>query len=253
MNISFYTGVSGLSSYQEGMNMIANNVANVNTYGYKAIKPSFKDLVYTNMDTNGEKKFKVGHGVGMESADLSFKQGNMQQTGNEFDFAIVGDGFFAVNEDGVTKYTRNGVMSISVEDNVNYLCASDGSYILDSDGQNIEIPMKTVRNENGRTTTNDIDFSALQEKIGVYTFKNPYGLTPTNGGRFTPTDISGMPEALTDDNRSSVDILSSTLESSSVDMADEMAAMMLTQKAYQFSAKIVQTADQIEDIVNNLR
>ncbi|MFZ2538363.1 MAG: flagellar hook-basal body protein [Oscillospiraceae bacterium] len=253
MNISFHTGVSGLSSYQEGMNMIANNVANVNTFGYKPVKPSFKDLLYTNMDTNGDKKLPVGHGIQLAGANLSFKQGNMMQTGNEFDFAIAGNGFFAVDDKGATKYTRNGAMGISVQDDVNYLCSLDGSYILDGEGEKIEIPMKSVKDAKGDSTGTEIDFTMLQEKIGIYAFTNPNGLSPADGGRFMPTNVSGKAEALSAENRGSADILAYTLESSAVDMADEMAAMMQTQKAYQFSAKIVQTADQIEEIVNNLR
>ncbi len=177
----------------------------------------------------------------------------MLQTGNEFDFAITGDGFFAVDDKGVTTYTRSGAMGISVEDDVNYLCSLDGSYILDGDGEKIEIPMKSVKDSKGNTIGTETDFTALQEKIGIYTFTNPYGLTPMDGGRFIPTNVSGQAVALVDENRDSAGILAYTLESSAVDMADEMAAMMQTQKAYQFSAKIVQTADQIEEIVNNLR
>lgn len=259
MNISFYTGVSGLSAYQEGMNVIANNVANVNTNGYKPTKASFKDLLYTNMDIENEKKLPVGHGIRLSSVDLTLRQGTMLQTGGEFDFAISGNGFFAVDDKGTTKYTRNGAMGISVEGDTNYLAMLDGSYVLDSEGEKIEIPMEAIKKaENGQVEVGDkageqIDFTALQEKIGLYTFSNPHGLSPTNGGRFLPTTVSGQPQSLAEGNNDTAQLLTHTLESSAVDMADEMAAMMQTQKAYQFSAKIVQTADQIEEIVNNLR
>lgn len=253
MNISFHTGVSGLSAYQEGLNMVANNIANVNTFGYKPINPSFKDLVYTNMDTNNEKKFSQGHGVKLATADLIYKQGNPNQTGRELDFAIVGDGFFAVEDMGITKYTRNGAFALSVEGDASYLTNSDGAYILDGDGERIEATTKTVESADGKTTEQGIDYEALQEKIGIYRFPNPFGLTPMSGGNYLPNQISGQAEALTDENRESVDLLARTIELSAVDLADTMAAMMITQKAYQFSAKIVQTADQIEEIVNNLR
>ena len=253
MNISFYTGVSGLSAYQEGMNLISNNVANVNTVGYKPMAASFKDLVYTNMDTNSEEEILVGHGIKVDAANLSFQQGNMLQTGNELDFAISGNGLFAVDDKGVTKYTRNGAMTISVEGNEKYLCMNDGSYVLDNNGEKIEIPMKNITNDDGKVTGSEPDFSKLQDQIGIFTFANPHGLSPMDGGKYLPTNISGEAVSSLDETSNAGDLIAYTLESSGVDLADEMSAMMIMQKAYQFSAKVVQTADQIEEIVNNLR
>lgn len=262
MNIAFHTGVSGMTAYQEGLNLIANNVANTNTDGFKPQKETFRDLVNTNMDVHDREKLMYGHGVRTTGGDVIMRQGNMRATGNPLDFAIAGEGFFAVQNGNTVQYTRSGVMDISVEEDGNFLIATDGSYVLDGEGERITVPYKesepkkdadgNIINNGGEPTT-EVDFQALQDKLGIYTFVNPYGLTQNDGCKFSPSTISGAAVPLVDEQRANVDILSATLESSAVDMADEMVAIMQTQKAYQFSAKIVQTADQIEEIVNNLR
>lgn len=252
MNIAFYTGVSGLTTYQEALNVTANNIANVNTDGYKPAVSAFKDLLYNNMDTNGEKKHILGHGVKTTGSNLIFKQGNLRQTESQLDYAIVGNGMFAADYNGETYYTRNGMFEISVEKRGNYLVSSDGGYILDGDGRRIEIPYEEGADPDENPAAG-IDFSQLNDMIGIYAVSNPYGLLPADGTRFMTTDVSGEAVALTGKEREAIDLLSSTLESSKVDLADEMVAAMKYQKSYQFSAKMVQTADEIEEIVNNLR
>lgn len=256
MNVAFHTGVSGLMAYQEGLNLIAHNVANVNTDGFKSSQATFRDLVKTNMDVNGEEKYLYGHGVKSTGGALVMGTGNMRTTENPLDFAITGDAFFAVSTPtrGV-QYTKNGVFTVSVEQDGNYLIQNDGSYVLDNEGERILIPVVeakegAVEEEEGGLPK--IDYAALQEKIGLFTFANPYGFGQTDGTKFIANDISGEAVALTENERSGL-LRSNTLEASGVNMSDEMVAMMQTQKAFQFSAKVVQTADQVEEIVNNLR
>lgn len=252
MNIAFYSGVSGLAAYQEALNVTANNVANVNTDGYKPAVSAFKDLVYNRMDTNGEKEHILGHGVRTTGADLLFTQGNLRQTDIPLDYALVGNGLFAVEQNGEVYYTRNGAFTLSIENNSNYLVTADGSYVLDADGRRIAIPYEEGANPKENPAAS-IDYSALNEMIGIYSVSNPYGLLPADGTRFMTTLISGEAVALEGNARDSVDLLSGTLESSKVDLADEMVSVMKYQRSYQFSAKLVQTADEIEEIVNNLR
>lgn len=254
MNIAFHTGVSGLMAYQEGLNLIAHNVSNVNTEGFKPSQASFRDLVKTNMDIRGEEKFLYGHGVRSMGGNLTMNPGNMRTTDNPLDFAITGDAFFAVQTPtrGI-QYTKNGSFTVSVEEDGNYLIQYDGSYVLDSEGERISVSIE----EDGGNDTEEggipkIDYAALQEKIGLFSFANPYGLGQTDGTKFIANDISGEAVVLQEDQRSGL-LRSNTLEASGVNMSDEMVAMMQTQKAFQFSAKVVQTADQVEEIVNNLR
>lgn len=239
MNVSFYTGASGLIAYEKAMEQIAHNIANTNTVGYKSLRPEFTDLLYTEMYTN-EVKPQEGHGVKVRSADLLYGQGPLQQTWNALDFAIIGDGFFAVRgQDGTVEYTRNGAFDISVESSSGFLVDSMGRYVLDA-GQN---PIPLTRQENGT-----FDLTGLPDRLAVFRFDNPYELENVNGTSFRQTDRSGAPVVNTD-----VIIREQALEGSGVQLADEMTNMIVTQRAYQLSARVVQTADQIEELANNLR
>ncbi len=257
MNIAFCNGVSGLITYQQDLDVLAHNMANVNTNGYKETRMAFEDLLYTEMDTNGELKHLTGHGVRARSVDLLMDQGSPRQTNRTLDFAIMGEGFFAVERNGRIEYTRNGTMSIGMEEKDGYLVASDGGYILDSKGKRIKL-------ERDKTTDQFITDN-LVDKLGVYLFKNPYGLEQTNISSFVETPISGEPYVIEEpaaNNRRGQNneaekkpytILQMAVESSNVHLADQMVGMIVTQRAYQMNAKMVQTADQLEEIVNNLR
>ena len=249
MNISFYNGVSGMMAYQEGMDQISHNIANTNTAGYKPSRTAFDDLLYTRMAVNGEEDRLTGHGVRAAGSELIFRQGPVLQTGNALDCAILGEGFFSVERpDGSVEYTRSGAFDISVEGKKGYLVTSDGSYVLDGKGKRIDLERD---GDSGL-----FDLEGLSDRLGVYTFPNPYGLAPSSGSCFQETEASG--EA--DDGRGRrrteekpYQLVSGALEQSGVDLADEMVNVMITQKAFQFNAKMVQTADQVEEIVNNLR
>ena len=239
MNVSFYNVVSGLIAYEGALEQVAHNISNTNTVGYKALRPEFTDLLYTEMYTN-EVKPQVGHGVRLRSADLMYGQGPLQQTWNALDYAIIGDGFFAVQaQDGTIEYTRNGVFDISVEGSAGYLVDSMGRYVLDASEQ--KIPLE--RNENGT-----FKLDGLADKFGIFRFDNPYELLNVNGTSFRKTERSGEPVLNTD-----VLIREQALEGSGVHLADEMTNLIVTQRAYQLSARVVQTADQLEEIANNLR
>lgn len=239
MNIAFYNGASGLVAHQGAMEQVANNIANVNTVGYKPTRPEFDDLLYTKMYTNEEKPMG-GHGVKLSSADLLYGQASVQQTGIALDFALMTDGFFAVeNPDGERAYTRNGAFDISVEGKIGFLVDGEGRYVLDSKGQQISIPAKS---------DGTFDLDNLKDRIGVFQFSNPYGLEPVNNTVFRKTEISGE-AAPAQEYR----IREQALENSGVHLADEMTNMIVTQRAYQLSARIVRAADEMEEIVNNLR
>lgn len=254
MNIAFHNGVSGLIGYQQDLDVLAHNMANVNTNGYKETRSAFEDLLYTEMDTNGELKHLTGHGMRIRSVDLLMDQGSPRQTNSPLDFAIMGEGFFAVERNGRVEYTRNGAMGIGMEGNDGYLVASDGGYILDGKGQRIKLDRD--KETNLFATDNIVD------KLGVYLFSNPYGLEQTSQSSFVQTAISGEPYIYEGNvnkrgedgqNKSPYTVLQMAVETSNVHLADQMVGMIVTQRAYQMNAKMVQTADQLEEIVNNLR
>ncbi len=245
MNSSFYTGVSGLMAFQEYMNVIGNNMANVGTTGFKAVRPEFQDLLYSKLDVKSTEAL-TGHGVKADSRQLLFSQGNPNQTNRELDFAIIGDGFFAVERDGQVQYTRNGSFDISVESKSGYLVTSDGAYVLDNRGRRISL----LPQEDGK----GYQLSDVGDRVGVYFFENPYGLAPAAGSSFLETESSGP--AVSADRGEFADryrLLTSTLEQSAVSLSDEMVNLITAQRGYQISARMVTTSDEIEEVLNNLR
>lgn len=248
MNIAFYTGASGLRAYQNGVNVISHNIANIGTAGYKSTNSAFRELLYSNMDTNinreldEDDKNKVGHGVRFSGQDMLFNQGNLQSSEYPLDFAIAGECLFQIERDGTIEYTRNGQFDISVEGDGNYLITDDGAYVMDKYGNH----MKVMYDEYGHILNSD-----MAEEFGLYRFDNPYGLYRTNHSTFLPSSISGQPQRIDPDNANR--IYPSAYENSNVSLAKEMSDLIVTQKSYQFSAKVVQVADEIEEIVNSLR
>ncbi|MFT3951816.1 MAG: flagellar hook-basal body protein [Oscillospiraceae bacterium] len=247
MNNMFYTGKSGLSAYENAVNVTAHNIANTSTTGYKSTKANFRELVYNNMDINKndalteETSVKSGHGVRIYDDSLQFTQGELAKSDYPLDFALEGDGLFAVERDGAVQYTRDGTFDISVEAGGNYLVTSDGAYVLDANSQKIIVP---------DAADGTLDTGAVKNAIGVFDFTNPYGLQRAGDQSFYQTEISGEAQPM---EAGTYKLLESYTERSNVDIAKEMSDMIVLQRAYQFSSRVVQTADEMEDTVNALR
>ena len=248
MNIAFYIGRSGIMAHSNDLNISAQNVTNANTNGYKATSGVFRELVYNTLDQNfnkalaDEKKILNGHGTKVQSDSLQFSQGALQMTNYDLDFAIEGDDtLFAVERNGQVQYTRDGAFDASVEDDGIYLVTADGGYVLDNNYNRIKIPTDA---------NNKLEIGGLSQTVGVFFFTNPYGLERIDGQSFLPTDTSGEPTVAP---IGSYKVVQGAIERSNTNLAKEMSDVIVTQKAYAFSAKVVQTADEIEDIVNNLR
>lgn len=248
MNTAFYTGRSGLLTFQSALDNTGNNIANTNTAGYKASKSNFASLVAQEMYINGEEKPLTGKGVKISGTSLVFAQGTPQQTYHDLDFAIVGDGMFCVSNGNTREYTRNGAFQLSVNGSNSYLTTMDGAYVLDSKGSKITIKLDKE--------TKQPDLTGIKDKIGVYDVPNPEGLIPLSGNRYLASDTTGTIKALNSGSKNKnlpYELLSGSLELSGVSIMDEMTNMITAQRAFQLSAKVVTTADQVEEIVNNLR
>ncbi len=245
MNTAFYTGVSGMVAFQEHMNNTAHNMANINTKGFKGGITSFSDLIYTQMNQRaGDEQKLTGHGSKVSAIDINTTQAGFSMTGNQLDFAIDGEGLFALqNNDGV-RYSRNGEFTISAEGQRGYLVSAlDGAYVLDAIGRRIELPK--VNNSVG------FDVSNLTDRIGVYTFNNVYGLKRDAGSSFIETEQSGQAASITGSAR--YKMISGALENSNVQVSDEMLNVIQAQRAYQMNSTVVRTADEMEELINNLR
>ncbi|NLK40302.1 MAG: flagellar hook-basal body protein [Clostridiales bacterium] len=230
----FYSAGSGLSAFQKGVDNVANNLANVNTTAYKKQSVRFSDLLTSNLASPaGEEPqdLKVGNGVRASGTVALMSQGAPVQTGQALDFALICEGFFGVADaDGNLMYTRDGNFHISSEADGNYLVNGMGEYVIGRDGEKILVDEK---------------FS--QDKIAVFNFDNPYGLSIIGNNRYEATDYSGEAFAVEGV------LAQGYLENSNTDITVEISELISLQKAYQFNAKMIQTADEIENIINNLR
>lgn len=254
MNEAFYQGASGLRAQQQAMNIIGQNIANVNTHGYQKQNVSFQDLLHREMYTNAQGQPLTGAGVKNVDAGLTIGKGALKGTNSSLDFAIAGEGFFAVDNNGTIQYTRDGAFSIGMEGEKGYLTTLDGKYVLDKNKAKIEIEREKVKpsgdGNNTEETGSNFNFNNLTEKIGLFTFNNPSRLTPQDGTKYIPSEESGNALA---SNTKENKVLQYMLESSGADLTDEMAELIYAQRAYQVSARVLQTADENEQTINSLR
>ncbi|MBD5139462.1 MAG: flagellar hook-basal body protein [Ruminococcus sp.] len=244
-NIGYYTAASGVISYQYAMDVTANNLANVNTFGFKASRPSFADLIYTERNNNNTET-QFGHGVRVQKTDMMFEQSQLRETGRVLDFAALDEGFFAIlTPENMVTYTKDGSFIITKEsedeDAPWLLCNSWGGWVLDYEGNRIEVPFK----ENAPT---EIDDSELAQLVGVYKFENPYGLDMIGDNYYTETASSGP--AVADEGAGKKQ---RWLEASGTNVANEMTKVIEYQRAYQLNVNMVKTHDELENIINNLR
>lgn len=241
MKAAFYAGASGLTAYQQAMDTIGNNLSNCNTPGFKKEKVGFDDLLYQQMAVNTPNQPLAGNGVRAISYGVDFSQGDPTVTGGMLDFAIMGEGAFALQDDQGISYSRDGSFTVSAVDGRKYLTSMDGAYVLDSNKQRIELPDTEVA---------IAQYDGLAEKIGVFRFQNFNALSPISANRYQATAESGNS---TPADKNQYEIRAGFLEGSTTSLVDEMASLITAQRGFQLSARVVQTADQIEEIVNNLR
>ncbi len=242
MRTAFYAGTSGLLATQKAMDNLANNVANVSTHGFKPQNMSFQDLIYDEMYVNTPTDPEKGHGVKAEVNDVNFTQSSFVTTGYALDFAISGKALFGVEFDGAIGYTRAGNFNIGVTEDAAYLVTQDGGFVLDQNGERITL---TKKPDTEMYSTED-----LTAKIGLFDFDNPNYLIPVNGNLYAVSEKSGAP---TDAARDENTLIQYALENSGTNLADEMSEMISVQRAFQLSSRVVQTADENQRTINELR
>ncbi|MCI9143910.1 MAG: flagellar hook-basal body protein [Lachnospiraceae bacterium] len=267
---SLWTAATGMIAQQTNLDTIANNLANVNTQGFKTQVNEFKTLLYQTLQTktttaNGEQKptsAQVGLGTRNSAITTIFKTGNMLASESDTAFAIDGKGFFAVRgADGNTYYTRDGNFVFSLATNGNMLANADGLPVLDTKGRPIILDQRYVVSE--ITVTGDGLLCYPDEKnnpqpmgirIGVFQFNNPNGLERLANSLYDQTAASGQPinEATNNDVEKSR-ILQNYLEGSNVQVVDEMVNMIVAQRAYELNSKAITTSDEMLQQANNLK
>lgn len=256
---SLYTAATGMEAQQLDQDVVANNLANVNTVGFKRSRADFQDLMYqvyaksgseTSAGTQTPVGIEVGMGVKAVGTQKIFNQGDYQQTGNAFDMAIEGDGFFQVDNNGTTLYTRAGNFRISKD---GFLTNADGLKILPQ----VSVPQGTVTftvDKGGTWTAADESGAALQSgRMELAKFINPAGLTSLGRNLYDKTEGSGEPITGNPGETGMGTITQNYLEMSNVSVIEEMIKMITGQRAYEINSKAIQTADNMLSIIANLK
>jgi flagellar basal-body rod protein FlgG len=267
---ALWTGASGMIAQQTNVDTIANNLSNINTAGYKRETVEFKSLLYQTIqeestDSEGNPKpvgVQVGLGVRNSAITSQFTQGAYNETGNDWDFAIGGDGFFAVQlGDGSVAYTRNGAFNMSVGVSGTTLCDADGNPVLDTNGSPIVFDSsystsKITVDAAGRFCYPDESGNAQPTgiQIGLVQFNNPAGLEKASGSMLKETAASGSPRWEANDAAlTKSEIRQKYIEASNVQAVDEMVNLIIAQRAYEMNSKVITASDTMLQQANNLR
>lgn len=267
---SLWTAATGMVAQQTNIDTIANNLANVNTNGYKTQVNEFKSLLYQNIQTrttsaNGDAKpgsAQVGLGVRNASITSVFKQGPLTATESDTAFALDGKGFFAVRgEDGNTYYTRNGNFKFALATNGNMLATSEGLPVLDSNGQAIILGDQYILSRISVSKDGELCYPDEENNprpmgitIGVFQFNNPNGLGKLSDSLYQQSAASGQPiNEATNANVEKTDVIQGYLEGSNVQVVDEMVNMIVAQRAYELNSKAITASDEMLQQANNLR
>ena len=267
---SLWTAATGMISQQTNVDTIANNLANVNTTGYKSEVAEFKSLLYQTIQTktttaNGENKpvgAQVGLGVRNSAITSIFKQGSMLASESNTAFAIQGDGLFAVRgQDGQTYYTRNGNFLFTTATNGMMLATSDGLPVVSCQGNPIILNNNDVASRIGINSRGELTYPDANNNpqpigvtIGLYQFTNPSGLEKIDSTLFAATAASGAAiNEATNNNVVRSNLLQGYLEGSSVQVADEMVNLIVAQRAYEMNSRAITTTDEMLQQANQLK
>jgi len=255
---ALFTSTTGMNAQELQLNVISNNLANVNTGGFKKSQTQFEDLFYTSLRAVGAETVggnqvptgvQVGMGVRSTAVYKIFTQGDYSQTGNELDWAIEGRGFFQIVRDGIEYYTRAGAFKLD----------KDG-YIVTSNGDRLQpefaVPPETVAiqiDSGGMLSALDAAQQTVASvQVTLHDFINPAGLKAVGSNLFLPSDASGDPREENPGLNGMGTIAQSMLETSNVNVTEEMVNLIITQRAFESNSKGVTTADQLLEISNNL-
>ena len=251
MNLSLYSAATGMEAQQLNPNTIANNLANVNTTGFKRSKIEFQDLLYQKPRSAGAEAaggnviptgIEIGNGSRVAATSKVFTQGQVTQTGKELDIAIQGDGFFEVQRpDGATAYTRDGSFNLNASGQV---VTSDGLPVL-SGFQAVPTGTTSISvAETGEVTVEGPSGSQTY-RISLTRFANPAGLKSLGGNLYEETNASGTPEQGNPGEQGFGQVLQRYLEGSNVNIVEEMVNLIVAQRAYEINSKSIQTSDEM--------
>lgn len=261
MNRALRTAATGMYAQQLNVDIIAHNLANVNTTGFKKSRAEFEDLMYQTMKASGASQnpneqqsteIQVGNGTIPVATVKSFLQGDLQPTNNPMDIAIQGEGFLQVRRpDGTLAYTRDGALKISSEGT---LVTSQG-YVVEpgisfsSDVTSIVIGRDGTVEAIGVGESTPVKIGQLE----LAKFVNPGGLRSIGNNLFVETPASGQPMVGAAGSAGFGEVHQGFLEASNVDVVEEMVNMIVAQRAYEINSKTIKTVEDMLSMANNLK
>lgn len=257
------TAASGMYAQQLNIEVIANNIANVNTTGFKKNKAEFQDLMYQEIVVNplsssspgsedaSVNKIQIGNGVQPSSTQKIFKQGDIVETRSQMDMAIAGEGFFQIQKpDGTYVYTRDGALKVNAEGK---LITSSG-YKIDPEVALDENTLGIIVSRDGHIEVEEMNGEKYTVgQLELVRFMNPAGLKALGDNLYAETEASGRPILGTAGSDGFGEVVQGFLESSNVDIVEEMIAMITAQRAYEMNSKTVKTVEEMMSMANNLK
>ncbi len=247
MNQSFYIGAVGAQQQMLALNIQGNNIANVNTVGFKGEKSRFTSLFHQQLESIEEGNESVGVGARLLMTSTDFAQGPLNPTGRVQDYAISGDGYFAVvdlNTNQVT-FTRNGAFEVTYYDRNTGREDENGMPIYETTQVLTDGEGRFVLGRNGNII--HVTDPQAKQNIGVFDYGNYDGMEHQSGTEFLPVDKNGNLYYATGE------LIQGALEGSNVELADAITKVIEAQRAYSMALKVVQSSDEIENTINNLR
>jgi flagellar basal-body rod protein FlgG len=256
---AMWAAASGMTAQQLSIDVIANNLANVNTTGFKRSRADFQDLMYQTMRQAGATTatggqvpcgIQVGMGTKPVAVQKIFNQGDYTETRNDLDWAIEGKGFFKILSNNEELYTRAGAFKL---DRSGYVCTSDGDRLQPE----FVVPQGTTTvsiDSGGAITATGYDGSQLAtSQLQIYDFPNTGGLFAVGRGLYRPTEASGEAVAGQPAQNGFGTMAQGFLEMSNVSVVEEMVQMIVGQRAYEANSKAIQTADEMLQMANTVR
>ncbi len=254
------TAASGMKAQQMQVDTIANNIANVNTHGFKESRLSFRSLLYETLREPGAPSaanavdasgLQIGTGTEVSGSMKVFSQGDLEQTGGTLDLALQGEGFFTVQlPNGELRYTRNGSFR---RDETGQIVTAEGYRLANTPS----IPADSVLviiGEDGTISASEREDEVPSQlgQIQITRFANPAGLKAQGGNYFTPTASSGQPQQTTATENGAASIHQGYLERSNVATVDELVALIVAQRNYEVNSRAIRVSDEMLQQVNQL-
>ncbi len=249
-----------MKNFQSKLDVLGNNIANVNTYGFKKGRTTFKDLVSQqisgasapNGNRGGVNPKQVGLGSQLSTIDTIHTQGSLQTTGRPLDLSISGDGYFVVSDGTNDFYTRAGNFYL---DQNGTLVNSDGLNVQDINGANITIPTDaesfSIGNDGSVTYIQNGILNTTPQQIAISKFANNGGLEKAGSNLYQETTNSGAANVVNAGTAGAGEIVAGTLEMSNVDLSEEFTEMIVAQRGFQANTRIITTSDEIlQELVN---